>query len=189
MPFGKQVVGVRRQDFQQLTIPGDDREIYDTLWQDPTVYTLREFDRAPQQPVNLPQIGVSRVGKSHARKGEIAVCFLLQRPDEPERKKFEKLPVRLVEFLQMTERQDYLVLLLRHLHDESFSCGPAITRQVVKRLGDRSRRPGKVEKKANSPNVHLYCDVQSEESVIRLCRCQLEEPILGSDRQAEIVLR
>ena len=189
MPLGKQIVGVRRQDPQQLTIPGHNRQIHDSLWQDPTVDPLREVDRAPQQTVNLPQIGVSGVGKCYARQGEIAVCLLVQRPNETECKKFEKLPVWLVEFLQMADSQDYLILLSRDLNDESFICGSTITDQVFERFGDRWRRPGKVEKNANGPQVHLSRDVQPEELVIRLCRRQFEEPILGSDRQADVILR
>ena len=109
--------------------------------------------------MNLPQIGVSGVGKGHARQSEIAVCLLVQRSNEPERKKFEKLPVRLLEFLHPADRQNYLVCLSRDLCDESLICGSAITRQVVERFGDRSRRSGKVEKKANGPNVYLCRDV------------------------------
>src|SRR6516162_10788142 len=100
---------MRRQDLQQLTIPGHDREVHDTLRQDPTVYPLREVDGAPQQTVNLPQIGVSGVGKGYAQQGEIAVRLLVQGPNKPEGKKFEKLSVWLVEFLQMADRQDYLI--------------------------------------------------------------------------------
>ena len=180
---------MRRQDLQQLTIPGHDRQIHDALRQHPTVHPLREVDRAAQQTVNLPQIGVSGMGKRYARQGEIAVCFLVQRPYEPECKKFEKLPVGLVEFLQMADRQDYLILVSRDLNDESLICGSAITGQVFERFGYRWRRPGKVEQKANGPYVHLFRDVQSEELVIRLGRGQLEEPILGSDWQADVILR
>ena len=110
MPLGKQIVGVRRQDLQKPAIPGHNREVHDTRRQDPTVYPLREVDGAPQQAVNLPQIGVPGVGKGYTQEGEITVCFLVQRPDEPERDKFKKLPVRLVKFLYMTDRQNYLVL-------------------------------------------------------------------------------
>src|SRR5215472_15810480 len=131
---------MRRQDSQQLTIPGHDREVHDSLRQDPTVYTLREVDGAPQQPVNLPQIGISGVGKSHPRQGEIAVCLLLQCSNKPERKKFEKLLMGFLELLHTTDRQDYLILVLQDLYDESFICGPAITRQVFERFADRSRR-------------------------------------------------
>ena len=80
------------------------------LWQDPTVYTLREVDGAPQQAVNLPQIGISGVGKCYTQQGEIAVCLLVQHSNEPEREKFKKLPVLLVELLHMTERQNYHIL-------------------------------------------------------------------------------
>src|SRR6516162_3282554 len=120
---------------------------------------------------------------------EIPVCLLVQRSNEPECKSLEKLPVRLVGFLHMPDRQNYLVLLLRDLNDESLICGSAITRQVFERFGDRLRRPGKVKKDANGPKVCLCRDVQPEELVIRLCCGQLEEPILGSDRQADIILR
>jgi hypothetical protein len=137
--------------------------------------------------VNLPQIGVPGVGKIYPQQSEIAVCLFVQRSNEPERNKFEKLPVRLLEFLHTPDRQNYLVTLSRDLCNESFICGPAITRQVVQRFGDRSRRPSKVEKKANGPNVHFRRDVQPKELVIRLCRGQLQESILGSDRQADIV--
>jgi hypothetical protein len=189
VPLGKQIVSVRGKDFQQLTVSGHDRQIHDTLRQNPTVYCLREVDGAPQQTVNLPQIGVSGVGKCYARGSEIAVCFLVQRSNEPERKKFEKLPVWLVEFLQMADRQDYLILLSRNLSDEGLICGSAKSGQVFERFGDRSRRPGKVEQNANGSQVHLRRNVQSEELVIRLCRGQLEEPILGSDWQADVILR
>ena len=94
----------------------------------------------------------------------------MQRSNEPEREKFEKLSAQLIEFLQMADRQNYLILLSRDLDDESLICGSAITRQVFERFGDRWRRPGKVEKKANGPYVHLCRDVQSEELVIRLGR-------------------
>jgi hypothetical protein len=113
----------------------------------------------------------------------------VQRSNEPQRKKFEKLPVWLVEFLQMTDRQDYLILLSRNLSDKSLICGSAKSGQVFERFGDRSRRPGKVEKNANGPQVHLCRYVQSEHLVIGLCRGQLEEPILGSDRQADVISR
>jgi hypothetical protein len=51
-----------------------------------------------------------------AQQGEIAVCLLVQHSNELERKKFEKLPVRLVEFLHTPDRQDYLIFLLRDLN-------------------------------------------------------------------------
>jgi hypothetical protein len=129
------------------------------------------------------------VGECYTRQGEIAVCFLTQRSNEPEGDKFKKLPVWLVEFLHMADRQDYLILLSRDLNDESLICGSAITRQVFERFGDRWRRLGKVEQKASGPQVQLCRDVQPEELVISLCRGQLKEPILGSDWQADIVLR
>jgi hypothetical protein len=56
--------------------------------------------------------------------------------------------VQLVEFLQMADSQDYLILLSRDLDDECLICGSAITGQVYERFGDRWRRPGKVEKNA-----------------------------------------
>ena len=139
--------------------------------------------------MNLPQIGVSGVGKCYARRSEIAVCFLVQRSNEPQRKKFEKLPVWLVEFLQMADREDYLILLSRNLSDESLICGSAKSGQVFERFGDRWRRPGQVEQKANGSQVHLCRDVQSEELVIRLCRGEFKEPILRSDRQDDVILR
>jgi hypothetical protein len=89
--------------------------------------------------------------------------------------------------LHMADRQCYLILPSRNLDDESFICGCGVMRQVFQRLGDRSRRPGKVKKDANGPHVHRGRNVQSEELVIRLCRGQLEEPILGSDGQADIL--
>ena len=54
------------------------------------------FSRRPL-PLDLPQIGVSRVGESYAQRGEIAICLLVQRSNKPEREEFEKLPVPLVE--------------------------------------------------------------------------------------------
>jgi hypothetical protein len=130
-------------------------------------------------------------GGSSPSASSPAVASLRQRPPkgEPERKKFKKLPVRLVEFLQMADSQDYLILLSRDLTNERLICGPAITRQVFERFGDRSRRPGKVEENANGLDIHLCRDVQPEQRIVRLCRSQLEEPILGSDRQADIILR
>src|SRR6516162_8924356 len=119
----------------------------------------------------------------------MTVCLPVQRSNEPECEEFEKLPVRLVEMLHMADRQCYLVFPSRHLDDESFICGCAVTRKVFERLGDRSRGPRKVKKDANGLRVHLGRDVQPEELVICLCRGQLEEPILGSDGQADIVLR
>src|SRR6516162_11141230 len=119
----------------------------------------------------------------------MAVCLPVQRSNEPEREELEKLPVRLVEMLHMADRQCYLVLPSRNLDNESFICGCAVMRKVFECLGDRSRRPGKVKKDANGPHVHLGGDVQSEELVIRLGGGQLEEPILGGDGQADIVLR
>ena len=62
-------------------------------------------------------------------------------------------------------------------------------RHGFERFGDRSRRPGKVEENANGLDIHLCRDVQPEQRIVRLCRGQLEEPILGSDRQADIILR
>src|SRR4029077_5386622 len=110
--------------------------------QDPTIYRLREVHRAPQQAVNLPQIGVSGMGKCYPQRGEIAVRLLVQRSNEPECKELKKLPVRLVRFLHMADRQSYLVLPSRDLNDERLICGFAVTRQVVERLRDRRRRPG-----------------------------------------------
>src|SRR6516164_10631561 len=107
----------------------------------------------------------------------MAICLPMQGSNEPEREEFEKLPVRLVEMLHMADRQCYLVFPSRHLDDESFICGCAVTRKVFERLGDRSRGPRKVKQDANGTHVHLGCDMQSEELVIRLCRGQLEEPI------------
>ena len=112
----------------------------------------------------------------------------MQRSNEPEREEFEKLPVLLVEFLHMADRQDYLILLSRDLNDEGLIGDLALTHQVVERFGDRSRRPGKVEKNPNGAHVHLCRDMQPEELVVRLCRGQLEEPILGSGRQADVIL-
>jgi hypothetical protein len=189
MPLGKQIVGVRRQDLWQLTIPGHYRQIYDTLRQDPTVYPLRKVDGAPQQAMNSLQIGVSGVGKSHAQQSEISVCLLVQRSNEPERKKLEKLLVGLVELLHMVDHQDYLILSSRDLDDESLICRLAITGQGYERFGDRSRRPGKVKKNANGPRVHLCRNVQPEQRIVCLCGSQLEEPILGSDGQPNVVSR
>ena len=84
--------------------------------------------------MNFPQIGVSGVGKCYAQRGEIAVCLLVQRSGEPECKKFKKLSVQLVEFLHMTDRQNYLIVLSRDLDDESLICGSAVARQVFKRF-------------------------------------------------------
>jgi hypothetical protein len=151
VPLGKQIVGVRRQDLQQLTISGHNGEVHDTVRQDPTVDRLREVYRAPQQTMNLPQIGVSRVGESYAQRGEIAICLLVQRSNEPGREEFEKLSVLLVEFLHMADSQDYLILLSRDLKGECLICGLAITRQVFERFGDRWGRPGKVEQNTNGP--------------------------------------
>src|SRR6516165_8756601 len=119
----------------------------------------------------------------------MVVCLPVQRSNEPEREKFKKLPVRFVKILHMMDRQDYLVLPSRNLDDESFICSCAVMRKVFECLGHRSRRPGKVKKDANGPHIHLGCDVQSEERVIRLCRGQLEEPILGGDGQTDILSR
>ena len=69
MPLGKQILGVHRQDLQQMTICGHYPKIHHMLRQDPTVYTLGEVDGAPQQAVNLPQIGVSGVGKCYTPIG------------------------------------------------------------------------------------------------------------------------
>jgi hypothetical protein len=139
--------------------------------------------------MNLSQIGVSRVAESYAQRGEIVICLFVQRSNEPEREEFEKLPVLLVEFLHMADGQDYLILLSRDLNDEGLICGSAITGQIFERFGDRSRRPGKVEKNANGAHVHLCRDMQPEDLVVRLCGGQLEEPILGSDRQPNVVSR
>src|SRR5215471_8143771 len=119
----------------------------------------------------------------------MAVCLLVQRSNEPECEEFEKLPVRLVEFLRMADSQGYLILVSRDLNNQSFICGCAITREVFERFRDRSCRPSKVEQNANGPQVHFCRDVQSEELVIRLCRGQLEKAILGSDGQADVVSR
>src|SRR6516164_10665984 len=119
----------------------------------------------------------------------MTICLPVQRSHEPEREEFEKLPVGLVEMLHMADRQCYLVLPSRNLNDEGFICGCAVMRKVFERLGDRSRRPGKVKQDANGPRVHLGRDVQSEELVIRLRRGQLEEPILRGDGQADILSR
>ena len=100
----------------------------------------------------------------------ISVCFLVQGSNEPQREKFKKLPVRLVEFLHMTDRQNCLILPSRDLNGECLICGLAITRQVFERFGDRWRRPSKVEQNANGPEVHFCRDMQTEELVIRLCR-------------------
>src|SRR6516164_9080942 len=78
----------------------------------------------------------------------MTVCLPVQRSHEPEREELEKLPVRLVEMLHMADRQCYLVLPSRNLDDESFICGCAVMRKVFERLGDGSRRPGKVKQDA-----------------------------------------
>src|SRR5215472_16740838 len=119
----------------------------------------------------------------------MAVCLPVQRSNEPECNEFKKLPAQFVEFLYMADSQDYFILKPGDLDDESFICGSAITCQVFKRLGDASRRPGKVEQNPNGPQVHFCRDVQSEELVIRLCRGQLEKPVLGSDGQPDVGLR
>jgi len=146
---------MHRQYLQQVTVLGHDREIHDTLRQDPTVYCLPEVDWAPQQTMNLPQIGVSGVAKCYAQRGEIAVRRFVQGSKEKECDEFEKLPVWLVGLLQRTDSQDYLILVSRDFNDESFICGCAIARQVFKGFGDRRRRPSKVKKNANGPQVHL----------------------------------
>jgi len=151
------------QDLQQLAVPGHNRQIHDTPRQDPTVYPLREVDGAPQQAMCLPQIGISGVREGYAQQSKIAICLLVQRPKEPEREKFEKLPVQLVEIPQMADSQDYLILMPRDLNDERLIRGSAITGQVFERFGHRWRRPGKVEKNANGPHVHLCSNVQPEQ--------------------------
>jgi hypothetical protein len=127
------------------------------------------------------------VREGYAQQGKIAFCLLAQRPKQPECKKFEKLPVQLVEILQMADSQDYLILPSRDLNDESLIRGPAITDQVLERFGDRWRRPGKVEKNANGPPVHLCRNVQSDQRIVCLRGGQLEEAILGSDGQPNVV--
>src|SRR5215472_258087 len=119
----------------------------------------------------------------------MTVCLLVQRSNEPECDEFEKLPVWLVEFLHMAESHGYLIFVPRDLNNQSFICGCAITREVLERFRDRSCRPSKVEQNANGPQVHFCRNVQSGELVICLCRGQLEKAILGSDGQADIVLR
>jgi hypothetical protein len=113
------------------------------------------------------------------------VCRCRVRTNQ-EREEFEKLPVRVVEMLDMADRQCYLVLPSRNLDAENFICGCAVMRKVFERLGDRSRRPGKIKQDADGPHVHFGGDVQPEELVIRLRRGQLEESILGRHRQADI---
>src|SRR6516162_7106994 len=117
------------------------------------------------------------------------VCLPVQRSNEPECEELEKLPVRVVEMLDMTDRQCYLVLPSRNLDDESFICGCAVMRKVFERLGDRCRRYGKVKQDTDGPHVHLSGDVQPEELAIRRRRGQLEEPILGGYGQADILSR
>jgi hypothetical protein len=172
-----------------MTIPRHNREVHDTLRQDPTVDCLREVDGAPQQAMSLPQIGISGVREGYAQQSKIAICLLVQRPKEPERKKFEKLPVQLVEILQTADSQDYLILRPRDLNDESLIRGSAITGQVFERFGHRWRRPGKVEKNANGPHVHLCRNVQPEQRIVCLCCGQLKEAILGSNGQPNVVSR
>ena len=106
--------------------------------------------------------------EGYAQWGKIQVRLLVQRANEPECEEFEKLLVRLVEFLHMADSQYYLILVPKGLEDERFISGSAVMRQVFERFGDRWRRAGKVEENANRPHVHLCRDVQSEEVVIRL---------------------
>jgi hypothetical protein len=49
--------------------------------------------------MNFPQTRISGVGKSYAQRGEIAVRMSVQRSNEQECGKFEKLPMRLADFL------------------------------------------------------------------------------------------
>ena len=93
----------------------------------------------------------------------------------------------LFEFLHMADSQYYLIHVPKDLEDERFIRSSAVMRQVFERFGDRSRRAGKIEKDANRPHVHLCRDVQSEEVVVRFCRGQLKEPLLGSNGHADIV--
>ena len=66
MPLGQQIVGMRRQDLQEVTICGHYREVHHMLRQNPSICRLRKVDRAPQQAVNLSQIGVSGVSEGYA---------------------------------------------------------------------------------------------------------------------------
>ena len=65
----------------------------------------------------------------------MAICLSVQGANEPEREEFKKLPVRLVEMMNMADRQCYLVVPAQNLDDESFICGSAVMRKVFERLG------------------------------------------------------
>src|SRR6516165_772254 len=70
---------MRLQDMQQLAVPGSYRQLHDALREHPTVRGLSELDRASQDAMDLPQPGVPRVRKSHARRGEVVVRRPIQR--------------------------------------------------------------------------------------------------------------
>src|SRR5690348_11953440 len=105
--------------------------------------------------MNFPQIRISGMGEGCAYWIEMAIRVAVQCSNEPECNEFEKLPVRLVEFLHLTDSQDYFILKTRDLNDESIICGCAITREIFERFRYSSHRPGEIEKNANSSQVHL----------------------------------
>ena len=92
--------------------------------------------------MNLPLAGVSGVRKGYAQRGEIQVRLRVQRANEPECEEFEKLLVRLVEFLHLPDSQYYLILVPKDLEDERFITSSAVMHQVFERFGDRGRRAG-----------------------------------------------
>ena len=71
--------------------------------------------------------------EGYAQRGEIHIRLPVQRANEPECEEFEKLLVRLVEFLHMADSQYYLILVPKDLQDKRFISSSAVMRQVFER--------------------------------------------------------
>jgi len=53
LPLGEEIVRVRSQNVQQVTVLGDDRQLHHALRQHPAVRGLQEFNGASQESMDL----------------------------------------------------------------------------------------------------------------------------------------
>jgi hypothetical protein len=111
--------------------------------------------------------------KRHARRGKVTVRRTIQRSDDGQRDKLGKLRPRLVVPADRSLRQYCFTLALRDLEVECFVCRSRVSRQVFESFRDGRRSRGKVKKDTDVSQIHLRCDVQPEERIVRFHRGEL----------------
>src|SRR5271169_1018433 len=108
-PLREEIVRVRFQDMQQVTVRGNYRQLYNAFWKRPAVDGMGELDRTSQNAMDFPQLAVPSVYKGYTRRGEVAVRQLAQHSHQRQRDELGKLAACLVKCEHWPVRQDRLV--------------------------------------------------------------------------------